>query len=111
MAVRYVGARKIRQAFNASQLYHRLLSGDLQSSIRDESHLSQTRAANLGSPHCTWSQMLAYFDEAQLVAIVHQYQQPDGTLGASGQPDPKWLRVGRDIWKYRPAQRKRQRRP
>jgi hypothetical protein len=28
------------------------------------------------------------------MAIVHQYLRPDGTLGASGLPDPKWLRDG-----------------
>jgi len=101
MAVRYVGSQMIRQAFNASQLYHRLLSGDLQGTLRKDRHLSRARAANLGSPYCTRSQMLAYFDTGQLVAIVHQYLQPDGTLGASGRPDPKWLRVGQDIWYYR----------
>ncbi len=25
------------------------------------------------------------------VALVHQYLRPDGRIGASGMPDPKWL--------------------
>ena len=110
MAVKYVGAKKIQQAFNKRQLYSRLLAGELQASIRDDNHLNRARAANLRMPHCTCSQMVAYLEQGQLVTIVHQYLQPDGTLGGSGQPDPKWLRVGQDIWKYRPASRRSRKR-
>jgi hypothetical protein len=28
------------------------------------------------------------------VAVVHQYENPDGTIAASGKPDPKSIRVG-----------------
>jgi hypothetical protein len=43
-------------------------------------------------PFCTRSQLISYLDDAgQEVARVHQYLQPDGTLGASGRPDPKRL--------------------
>jgi len=35
------------------------------------------------------------------MAIVHQYLLPDGSIGASGLPDPKWLRDGDRILKYR----------
>jgi hypothetical protein len=38
---------------------------------------------------------------ASYVAIVHQYLNPDGTLGGSGTPDPKWLRDGYMILKFR----------
>jgi hypothetical protein len=40
--------------------------------------------------------MLRYFRrrDGQLMAIVHQYRLPNGELGASGLPDPKWLRDG-----------------
>ncbi len=41
---------------------------------------------------CTRSQLITYFDaDGRRVAIVHQYLRRDGTLGASGLPDPKWL--------------------
>lgn len=33
-------------------------------------------------------------DEGQKVAGVHQYLRVDGTLGASGRPDPKELLIG-----------------
>ena len=43
-------------------------------------------------PVCTRSQILVYVDRDQkAVAMVHQYLKPDGQIGASGQPDPKWL--------------------
>jgi hypothetical protein len=32
------------------------------------------------------------------VAVMHQYLRPDGTIGASGQPDPKRLVVEGDVW-------------
>lgn len=36
--------------------------------------------------------MVAYeLPDGSRVALVHQYLRPDGTVGASGQPDPKWL--------------------
>ena len=34
-----------------------------------------------------------YFDENGLLAAMHQYRRRDGTLGASGRPDPKYLRL------------------
>ena len=41
------------------------------------------------------SQTVDYLSlDGQLVARVHQYQRPDGSVGGSGRPDPKWLRVG-----------------
>lgn len=33
-----------------------------------------------------------YLDaDGNQIALVHQYLRRDGTLGASGLPDPKWL--------------------
>ena len=42
-------------------------------------------------PAGTRSQMVAYFDGVRRVALVHRYLRPDGTVGASGMPDPKEL--------------------
>jgi hypothetical protein len=40
----------------------------------------------------TRSQILAYRDRAGVVVLrVHRYLRPDGTLGASGRPDPKYI--------------------
>jgi hypothetical protein len=45
-------------------------------------------------PVCTRSQMVEYLDaDGAGVALVHQYRRRDGSLGASGRPDPKWVVV------------------
>lgn len=52
-------------------------------------------------PEGTLSQEVHYFDRSlRRMAIVDQYLQPDGTLGASGKPDPKYL-MGEDGTIYR----------
>ena len=44
-------------------------------------------------PLGTLSQVIEYYDAAgQMQVMVHQYLRPDGSIGASGRPDPKWLR-------------------
>jgi hypothetical protein len=42
-------------------------------------------------PKGTKSQVIRYYDPTtgRQVAIVHQYSLPDGSIGASGKPDPK----------------------
>lgn len=35
-------------------------------------------------------------------AIVHQARRRDSTIGASGRPDPKWLRVGDIVYVPQP---------
>lgn len=53
----------------------------------------------IGAPPGTRSQIIRYVDDdGAFVALIHQYLLPDGTLGASGRPDPKRLRVGNEIW-------------
>ena len=43
-------------------------------------------------PYCTRSQEIVLCDKTGTeVAACHRYLQPDGTLGASGEPDPKRL--------------------
>ena len=44
-----------------------------------------------GQPYCTQSQMVGYYEPGrrERIALVHQYLRPDGTIGASGRPDPK----------------------
>jgi hypothetical protein len=64
-------------------------SGKLRTRILKERHPCSPKA---NVPVCTKSQIIAYLDDdGDEIAIVHQYLQPDGTLGASGFPDPKRL--------------------
>ena len=52
-----------------------------------------------GEPRGTRSQILDYLDpDGERVVTVHRYLRPDGTLGGSGQPDPKWIRREGDVF-------------
>ena len=75
--------------FNQLDRAEAAAAGALSTQVRRDSHPSPPRA---GEPLCTRSQAVAYLDsDGKQIAIVHQYLRRDGTLGASGLPDPKWL--------------------
>lgn len=87
--VRVVSAAELRRMFNEHDFWARAQRGGLTQKLVDQSHVSSPRS---GLPICTWSQIIAYLDDkGSKVALVHQYLRPDGTLGASGRPDPKRL--------------------
>lgn len=61
--------------------------GDLFQTIEEDGHPSPPLA---GEPICTRSQIIAYRDDqGHQIARVHQYLRQDGSLGASGKPDPQ----------------------
>jgi hypothetical protein len=45
-----------------------------------------------------------YSQDGEVLALVHQYLRPDGTIGASGKPDPKRLYLTKEIL-YLPAKK------
>jgi hypothetical protein len=48
-----------------------------------------------GQPAGTMSQRVAFVDgDGVKIAVCHQYRRPDGSLGASGKPDPKRISHG-----------------
>ena len=78
----------IRQLFNNGKFFERVQSGEIRTRITRHSHPDKIAQ----EPICTWSQMVLYIDENdEPLAHVHQYLRPDGTIGASGRPDPKRL--------------------
>ncbi len=80
---------KMRRLFNEGGYWEKTLSGEFTAITIEDRHPSLT-AAN--EPFCTYSQMISYRDGSnQEMARVHQYLRPDGTIGASGKPDPKRL--------------------
>jgi hypothetical protein len=90
----------IQGIFNEQQFYPRARSGEFTSVLRrgGNRHL-KNRPADI--PYCTHSQMVSYIDSTgEAVALVHQYLLPDGTIGASGQPDPKLLFLPDRILQY-----------
>jgi hypothetical protein len=52
-----------------------------------------------GEPAGTLAHMLQIFDGPRLVALVHEYLRPDGSRGASGKRDPKWLLLDGVVYK------------
>jgi hypothetical protein len=95
--VRRVASRELHRAFNDGRYYERVCSNELLATVESE-HRAPSEA---GQPPGTMSQLVVYFDPADLrhpVARVHQYLLPDGTLGGSGRPDPKRLFVGGEVW-------------
>lgn len=88
---------ELRQMFNMGCFWERARSGELRAVLMSEKHPAPPKSSQ---PLCTLSQTLAYFDDQdQEVARVHQYKRPNGTLGASGRPDPKRLLIGDIIYK------------
>jgi hypothetical protein len=82
---RFIDARKLRRKFNRGRYWERLQAGQLVGAVGASGHPVLTF-----EPFCTVSQIVRYFTPAgEKVAVVHQYVRPDGTLGASGRPDPK----------------------
>lgn len=94
---KYVSAQRIRAIFNNSQLPDQIARGDLRPVVLKDSPLQSPVAR--GEPSGTRSQVIRYLDQAgQWVAVVHQYLRPDGSLGGSGKPDPKRLRIAGTIF-------------
>jgi hypothetical protein len=93
----YVDSRTLRQRFAALGILDQLQRGELRAEI----DRSWRAPAERGQPAGTLGQRVQYFRGAELTAVVHQYLLPDGSIGGSGLPDPKWLRDGDRILKYR----------
>ncbi len=87
---RRVPCAELRQRFNAGGYAQRLEEGTLRAVLKDE-----CRATSRDEPPGTRSQTVADPDEqGQRIVLVHQYLRPDGSIGGSGRPDPKWLLEG-----------------
>lgn len=83
--IREVGRDELRRIFKELKLHERLTAGELSSMVVTRAPAS--RRSN--QPPGTESQEVAYFDGRTEVARVHQFVLPDGSIGASGKPDPK----------------------
>jgi hypothetical protein len=86
--IRRVWPKQIRKIFNDGQFWQRMKNGELREIVM-ESHPASSKS---GQPRGTKSQICSYRDQyGHEVARVHQFKRKDGTLGASGKPDPKKL--------------------
>jgi hypothetical protein len=87
--VQRITSAELRRIFNDSQLWERAQTGEFEERVLWLSHPAPRRS---GEPFCTESQMVGYFETSgnrRRIALVHQYLRPDGSVGASGRPDPK----------------------
>jgi len=83
-----VDASFLQKLFNEGGYWERAQAGDLSMVVLEDRHPSLTLA---NEPFCTKSQMISYRDGILEIARVHQYLRTDGSIGASGRPDPKRL--------------------
>lgn len=87
-----VGAWELRRRFKEAQLEQRVTKGEVTVTVKRSGHPSPPPACE---PVCTRSETLEYRDNSGVkLSVAHRYLRPDGTIGASGKPDPKLLRVG-----------------
>src|SRR5688572_16911845 len=93
-----VTAHQIRARFNAEGYLQRVQQGALRQVVRLEKPLSEATCIAKGYPVGTRKQLLEYYDGQERVALVHLVVLPDGTIGASGLPDPKVLLVDGVLW-------------
>ncbi len=83
-----VTAAEIRRLFNVGRYTARVESGELRRYIL-KCNPAPERAGQVPGAR---SQFIAYVDLKGNHAVkVHRYLRPDGTIGASGLEDPKWL--------------------
>jgi len=91
-----VDEQQLRSLFNCHRFWERVQTGELTTEVKTSRHPSSP-AAHV--PACTRSQLLRYRDrDRRQVPVVYQYLLPDGQLGASDRPDPKWLSISDDVY-------------
>ena len=90
---RRVPPAELQRIFNEGLYWERVQANQLLQSV-ESAHPAPPAS---GQPPGTLSQMIWYFDGLDRVALVHQYLRPDGTIGASGRPDPKRILLAGEI--------------
>ncbi len=88
LPIQRVSATQMRALFNA-RILPLIHDGSLHGTAQKSGHPSPVGS---GQPYCTRSQYIVFRESSgTTVAEAHQYLLPDGTIGASGLPDPKLL--------------------
>jgi hypothetical protein len=90
--IQRISSTEMCEKFNSGNYWNRAVSGEFAMVLMADRHPSLTLA---NEPYCTRSQMVSYRDKMNNeIARVHQYLRTDGSIGASGKPDPKRLFEG-----------------
>jgi|SRR5208282_1269013 hypothetical protein len=96
--IKRVTEQQIQKIFNEHYLDD-ITAGKIVETVMENRHPSLI-AAN--EPYCTKSQMVSYRNPTtnEELARAHRYVRPNGSIGASGKPDPKrvlfdgiWYRI------------------
>jgi hypothetical protein len=96
--LKIVTSQELQELFNNGGYRHRVLGGEFSQKLLREGK----PRAGVNEPPGTKSQIIAYLDaKGRMIAVVHQYLRPDGTLGASGRPDPKKLLLNGILYEAR----------
>lgn len=87
--------RQVCRRFNEGGYEERVKAGQLMATRTRTSHVAADSLPD-NCEYCTNSMEHTYIDVQtnELVAITHRYVRRDGTIGASGMPDPKLLVKG-----------------
>jgi len=92
----FVPQQTLNGLFNDSGYYDMVCAGQIHTEVK-KSYCTDTPPSN--AEYCTQSQIITYKDHAgNFLAEVHQYQRKDGTLAASGLPEPKKLLYDNQIF-------------
>ncbi len=95
----YIAQSIIRQKFAESQYPEMIAKGELVPKYLRDKELKNPHNRRFPEPIGTKSQMIRYVDRSgKWFVEIHQYLRPDGTLGASGKPDPKRLKINDMIY-------------
>jgi len=84
-----VTAGQLRQIFSDAGILQQVKKGELTEEVdpTSDKHPSPPRA---DEPICTRSQIVIYKTlDGQKIATAHRFLREDGSIGASGFPDPK----------------------
>lgn len=94
-----VGARELREIFNNPAFQADLLRRTCQTveTYCEPAPASANQVTGAVSHIFDWYEYFPDTDSTRLLAVVHYYKNPDGTIGASGKVDPQILVIGNRI--------------
>ena len=86
----------MRQLFNDNRIIERTKDGEFTEKVIENRHPALPLA---DEPFCTQSQMVSYRkSDGTEIARAHRYLRKDGSIGASGLPDPCLYHDGRVLY-------------
>jgi len=90
-----VSAKTIQKLFNDGKYWERAEQGEFKVDVIESNPAPKKAHQRPGAK----SEVLLYINPDEgTIAEVHQYTNPDGSLGASGKPDPKALRIAEILY-------------